>query len=221
MSQILPFYLVCDESSSMAGNPIQVMNDELPKVHSAIGSNPVLADRTWFSLIGFSTSAQVLLPLCDLGTVTSMPGLQANGTTSYAAAFDLLYDTISDDVAKLKADGNQVYRPAVFFLSDGQPTDTKWEASYQRLIDPSWGPRPNILAFGLGSVEPQTLQQVATVRAFIAEDTMGAAQALHEFAKSLIQSIVHSGTNVSPDGGLSLTVPETVPGFITLPADQI
>lgn len=28
--QILPFYLVCDESYSMAGNPLQEINDQLP-----------------------------------------------------------------------------------------------------------------------------------------------------------------------------------------------
>jgi len=219
--QVLPFYLVCDESSSMSGPPIQAINDSLPKLHTEIGSNPVVADKTRFCLIGFSSKAQVLLPLADLSVVTSMPGLQAGGGTSYGSAFDLLFDTIRDDVAKLKADGNQVYRPAVFFLSDGQPTDHNWVTSYQRVTDPSWGPRPNILAFGFGSVDAQTLQQVATVKAFIADGTMGPDQALREFAQSLIRSIVHSGTNVSAGGGLALTAPETVPGFITLPADQI
>lgn len=219
--QVLPFYLVCDESSSMSGAPIQAINDSLPKIHAEIGSNPVVADKTRFCLIGFSTSAQVLLPLADLSAVTQMPGLQAGGGTSYGSAFDLLYDTIRDDVAKLKTDGNQVYRPAVFFLSDGQPTDHNWAASYQRVTDPSWGPRPNILAFGFGQADSHTLQQIATVKAFIADGTMGPDQALREFAQSLIRSIVNSGTNVSSGGGLALTAPETVPGFITLPAEQI
>lgn len=217
--QVLPFYLVCDESSSMTGDPINEINDSLPKIHAEIGSNPVVADKTRFCLIGFSTSAQVLLPLADLSVISSMPSFQAGGSTSYGAAFDLLYDTITNDVAKLKADGNQVYRPAVFFLSDGQPTDT-WANAYQRVTDPSWPLHPNILAFGFGSVDRQTLQQVATVKAFITDGTMGPEHALREFAQSLIRSIVNSGTQ-SQGGRMTLAVPDNVPGFTTLEAEQV
>lgn len=219
--QVLPFYLVCDESSSMSGEPIKAINDSLPKLHAEIGSNPVVADKTRFCLIGFNNDAQVLLQLADLSTVTSMPGLKAKGGTSYSAAFDLLHDTITNDVRQLKNDGNQVYRPAVFFLSDGQPTDGNWISAYQRVADPAWPLHPNILAFGFGGVDPQTLQQVATVKAFVADGSMGPDQALREFAQSLIRSIVNSGSNQSAGGALQLSVPENVPGFITLPADQV
>lgn len=179
-----------------------------------------MADKTRFCLIGFNNDAQVLLPLEDLSSVTSMPGLQARGGTSYSAAFDLLYDSITSDVAKLKADGNQVYRPAVFFLSDGQPTDD-WVASYKRVTDAGWPLHPNIMAFGFGSVDQATLQQVATVKAFIADGSMGPEQALREFAQSLIRSIVNSGTHQAADGGLQLSVPDNVPGFTTLFADPL
>jgi uncharacterized protein YegL len=217
--QVLPFYLVCDESSSMSGGPIEAINDSLPKIHAEIGSNPVVADKTRFCLIGFNQHAQVLLPLSDLSVITSMPGLQANGGTSYGAAFDLLYDTITNDVAELKKNQNQVFRPAVFFLSDGQPGDS-WEAAYKRVTDPSWPLHPNILAFGFGAADPETLRQVATVKAFIADGTMGPEQALREFAQSLIRSIVNSGTK-SASGAVTLAVPDDVPGFTTIDADLI
>lgn len=220
MSQVLPFYLVCDESGSMAGQPLDAINDSLPKIHSEIGSNPVVADKTKFCLIGFSDTAQVLLPLSDLSVISSIPALQVAGGTNYSSAFDLLYKTIADDVAQLKNNGDQVYRPAVFFLSDGQPGDN-WEGSYKRLIDPSWPFHPNVLAFGFGQIDASTLQHVATVRAFIANGTMGPDEALREFAQSLIQSIVNSGSRAAQGGALTLAVPDDVPGFTSLPADEI
>ena len=220
MGQILPFYLVCDESGSMSGDPLDAINDSLPKIHTEIGSNPVVADKTKFALIGFSDYAEVVLPLSDLSVITSIPGLTVKGGTNYSSAFDLLYDTIAEDVKQLKANGDQVYRPAVFFLSDGQPGDN-WEGSYKRLIDPGWAPHPNILAFGFGDVDATTLQHVATVRAFIANGTMGPDEALREFAQSLIQSIVNSGSKPAQDGALTLAVPDQVPGFTPLPADEI
>lgn len=218
--QVLPFYLVCDESSSMDGPPVEAINDSLPKLHTEIGSNPVVADKTKFCLIGFNHEAQVLLPLSDLSVITSIPGLHASGGTDYSSAFDLLYSTITADVAQLKASGNQVYRPAVFFLSDGQPGDD-WTVAYQRLTDPGWSLHPNILAFGFGSADATTLQQVATIRAYIADGTMGPDAALREFASSLIQSIVNSGSKPTSSGALTLSVPDDVPGFTALPADQI
>ena len=218
--QVLPFYLVCDESGSMSGAPLQAINDSLPKIHSEIGSNPVVADKTKFCLIGFSDTAQVLLPLSDLSTISSIPALQVAGGTNYSAAFDLLYDTIAEDVTKLKANGDQVYRPAVFFLSDGQPGDS-WASAYKRVTDPAWSMHPNVLAFGFGQIDAATLQQVATVRAFIADGSMGPDQALREFAQSLIQSIVNSGSRAAAGGSLTLSVPDDVPGFTSLPADEI
>ncbi|GIH72317.1 vWA domain-containing protein [Sphaerimonospora thailandensis] len=219
--QILPFYLVCDESSSMMGGPIDAINKSLPVLHQEIGSNPVVADKTRFALISFNHQAQVLLPLSDLSIVSSVPSLTASGGTDYEVAFNLLYDTISQDVAKLKADGHQVLRPAVFFLTDGQPNPNNWVAAYQRLTDPAWGLRPNILAFGFGEADSAIIQQVATVLGFVADGSLGPAGALQEFAQSLIQSIVSSGTSADANGGMSLSAPEKVSGFRTVPADVV
>jgi uncharacterized protein YegL len=222
MSQILPFYLVCDESGSMKGKPLRAINDSLPDIHAEIGSNPMVADKTRFCIIGFSGTARMVLPLSDLSAVTAMPTLgYRTGGTSYGAAFKVLYDAITDDVQRLKDNGDQVYRPAVFFLSDGRPTDKNWQTAYQRVSDSSWPLRPNILAFGFGGVDKATLQRVATVRAYIAEQGMGPAAALKEFASSLIQSIVNSSSRPAGDGSLVLAVPDNVPGFTTLPADQV
>lgn len=220
--QLLPFYLVCDESGSMSGAPIDEINKSLPELHAEIGSNPAVADKTRFCMIGFSDRAEILLPLTDLSTATSMPKLDAKGGTSYAKAFDTLRATIDSDVAQLKKDGHEVYRPAVFFLSDGRPND-KWQASYKALTDQGWRSHPNILAFGFGQADESIIRQVATTRAFIADGTLGPAQALREFAQSLIRSIVNSGTQsaADPKGAATLVMPDKVPGFTTISADQI
>jgi uncharacterized protein YegL len=221
--QILPFYLLCDESGSMAGGPVDAINLSLPELHKEIGSNPVVADKTRFCLIGFSNDAEVLLPLSDMSTVTSIPALNADGGTDYEAAFRKLHATIDTDVAALKQQGHQVYRPAVFFLSDGYPNSNNWQSAYRDLIDPSWRPHPNILAFGFGQADEPTIRQVATARAFMANGQLGPAEALREFAQSLIRSIVNSGTQSAADasGGATLVMPDHVPGFTTISADVV
>src|SRR5215472_8312501 len=218
MAQVLPFYLVCDESGSMRGEPIRAINSCLPDIHSEVGSNPVVADKTRFCIIGFSGTARTVLPLADLSAISVIPAIAYHaGGTNYGAAFELLYDSIADDVGQLKANGDQVYRPAVFFLSDGRPSDKKWVVAHQRVTDPGWPMHPNILAFGFGKAQPATLQHVATVRAYIADQGMGPGAALREFATSLIQSIVTSGSRPASGSGLTLAVPDSVPGFTALP----
>ncbi|MBX6169755.1 MAG: VWA domain-containing protein [Thermobispora bispora] len=220
--QVLPFYLVCDESYSMEGPPLDAINQELPEIYREIASNPVVADRARLGIIGFSDRAEVLLPLSDLNDVHSIPQLAPRGGTNYGAAFALLKSTIEQDVQALKQAGHRPYRPCVFFLTDGQPT-YEWHQEYRSLTDPGFPPHPTILAFGFGDVDATTLQQVATFRAFIANDDISPAQALREFAKQLLNSVVQSAvaSSADPAGGARLVIPEQVKGYTTLPADPV
>lgn len=219
--QILPFYLVCDESGSMAGQPLDAINKALPELHQEIGLNPVVADKTQFAIIGFSDSAEVLLPLSDLSQVTQLPLLETKVSTNFAAAFRCVKEQIELDVARLKAAGNMVYRPVVFFLTDGHSTSSfrdEWEA----LTESAFAYRPNIVSFGLGKgVDEDTITSIANFRAFLDDGTMSPAQALREFAVALTKSIVRSGSTTSPSGGMTLQTPDEVPGFKNLPLDAL
>src|SRR4051812_42219257 len=169
--QLLPFYLVCDESGSMDESIERMNNELLPNLHREIGTNPVVADKTRFSIIGFAEDARVLLPLSDLSDVNEMPGLVARGSTSYGAAFESLRAEIDQDVASLKREGHTVYRPAAFFLSDGQPTDDDWRIVYDKVMDSSWRYRPNIIAFGIGDTDASIISAVGTFKAFIVNES--------------------------------------------------
>jgi uncharacterized protein YegL len=225
--QILPFYLVCDESYSMAGAPLQAINDQIPEIFHEIASNPTVADKARLGIIGFSGSAEVLLPLADLNDVHELPELAPKGATSYASAFTLLRDTIEQDIRRLKADGHIPFRPTVFFLTDGQPTDSDWVTAHRRLTGKDFGPRPTILAFGFGDVRPETLQAVATFRAFIADGELDPTNALREFAKQLLNSVVASAVassaafSANPSAGAQMIFPEQVKGYTVLEAEPV
>ncbi|MFC9636412.1 VWA domain-containing protein [Streptomyces mirabilis] len=220
--QILPFYMVCDESGSMTGTGVDAINAALPDLHQEISTNPSVADKTRFALIGFSTQASVLQPLADLSELTQLPSLSAGGVTSFGAVFRLLKDTIEKDVAVLKADGHDVYRPVVFFLSDGSPTDQDWRTALQELN--SFRYAPKIIAFGIADADAATITEVANFKAFLQQDgSISPAVALREFASSITRSIVSSATSMSAQGGegFQLQVDETVPGFTSLSLDKL
>jgi uncharacterized protein YegL len=216
--QILPFYVVCDQSCSMADH-LDALNDGLAQLHAAVGTDPVVADKTRFCLVGFSGDAEVLQPLCRPDDVLRLVGLATQSATSFGAAFTLLRDTIAEDVARLKADGYEVYRPAVFFLSDGHPTDpATWPAAYERLVDPEWPARPNIISFGIGDADAATISRIGTFQAFMSQGGTGPAAALHGFARALTTSVVRSS---GADGELVLRVPAQVAGFTALRIDAL
>lgn len=220
--QILPFYMVCDESGSMAGGGVDAINSALPDLHQEISTNPSVADKTRFALIGFSTQASVLQPLADLSELTQLPSLSAGGVTSFGDAFRLLRKTIEKDVTDLKAEGHDVYRPVVFFLSDGIPTDEGWRTDLKELN--SFRYAPKIIAFGISDAETSTITEVANFKAFIQQDeSISPAMAIREFASSLTRSIVSSATSMSAQGseGFELQVEEHVPGFTSLSLDKL
>jgi uncharacterized protein YegL len=183
---VLPFYVVCDESFSMIDH-IDALNDGLLELRSAVGTDPVVADRTRFCLIGFSESPRIRLPLCRLSEITEISGVTARAATNFGAVFAFLRVTITQDVDLLKKRSAQVCRPAVFFLSDGQPTDpATWPAAYAALTDPNWPARPNVIAFGIGDADPVTIGRIGTFRSFMSQDGVSPASVLHEFARTLV-----------------------------------
>lgn len=205
---LLPFYLVLDVSSSMVGEGIDAINTALPGLLDEISTNLIVADKTRFCLITFASDAEVALPLCDLSEVQAMPVLRPTGLTSYHKVFRLLRTTIAADVERLKRSGAAVYRPTVFFMTDGNPNGDDWVGPYRELVTDTFPYRPNIMAFGVGQVSTRILGQIATSKAFLALDDPGTA--LTQFASTLTKSIVKSG--MTADGRVQVPV-EPGPGF--------
>ena len=189
--QILPFYFVCEESESMDSlGGIAAMNGLLPDLHAEIASNPLVADKCRIGLITFSDTAEELMSLTKLSDVVAMPGMQARGVTNYGSVFDLLKQVIVRDIANLKSQGFEVFRPAVFFITDGEPTDDPaWENSYRSLMDKAtFRQYPNIIAFGVHRANASVIGKVGSVGAFIGDNGVTPALAVSEILWSLICS---------------------------------
>jgi uncharacterized protein YegL len=213
--QILPFYIVCDESGSMGANGgIDAINRALPDVHSALASDPLVSDKARIGLIVFSDEAEELMSLTRAADVSAFPGVQAKGLTNFGDAFRTLNDVIVRDIAELKQQGYRVFRPAVFFISDGEPNEA-WEDDYDDLMNND-SARPNIVAFGVDSADLGVMKRIATVACYMSEDNANPGPVLREIMKALTNSIITS-TNAptpqfvappAPDGCVSVALDE-------------
>ena len=221
---VFPFYLCLDVSASMAGEPIEGVNRQLPAIRSSVGEDPAVAEVIRFGIVTFSDVARTLLPLCDLSMIEVVPPVVPEGRTSYAAAFDYLRDMIEQDYQSGRVTGERWYRPAVIFISDGRPTDPeeRWRSAHARLCQPEWKRHPNILAFGFGDADPAVLATVSEGkpnRAFIANEGAMPSTVVPELMQGLIQSIVSSSASVY--SGEAQLVPPDLPSMTPIRVDKL
>ena len=217
---IFPFYLVIDTSLSMT-HALHSINEELPQLKRQVETDPIVGDIARFGIVTFSDDADMVLPLSDLLHVPKMPRLEPSRATNYRAAFDFIAGAIPHDMEWFKNRGAQIYRPAVFFITDGQPSLDNWHHAHRRLTDPSFVYRPNIVAFGFGEVERRTLAQVATFKAFAANDGESPAEVLRTIVRTLTKSIMVSSRNAAAGEAVLSITPEDLPNMHEIPVDLV
>jgi uncharacterized protein YegL len=121
----LPVYLVLDTSGSMSGEPIEAVKNGVQVLISTLRQDPYALETAFISLITFDTDARQLVPLTDLSSF-QMPEIKAAGGTSLGAALQTVADSVDREVAKSTPDVKGDWKPLVFLMTDGIPTD-QWQ----------------------------------------------------------------------------------------------
>ena len=165
---------------------IAAMNQALTEVHAALAGDPMGFDHVRLSIIAFSDNTEVLLPLCQVTEVADMPRITESGLTNYGTVFELLQSKIEKDVNRMKGEGFRVYRPLVFFMSNGEPLDD-WEGAYACLTNHTF--RPHIVSFGFEYADAAILTKIATIGFYVGQDDADAGRALADVMISNLQQI--------------------------------
>ena len=185
----LPVYLVLDTSGSMSGEPIQQVNNGVQMLVSALRQDPQALETAFLSVITFDSSAKEAVPLTDLPSFQA-PTVSATGTTAMGEALSLVADCAKRDVKTASATQKADWRPMVFILTDGSPTDD-FQKGLTRFKKEKWGA---VVACGVDSADVSLLQQVAG-EAVVTLSTAD-AKALEAFFKWVTASISTSSKSV-------------------------
>lgn len=127
----LPVYLLLDTSGSMHGEPIEAVKNGVQILLSNLRQDPYALETAYLSVITFNETAKQVVPLTELPSFQA-PALNASGTTSLGGALSLLASSIEREVAKTTAEEKGDWKPLVFIMTDGEPTDD-WNKGLEAL----------------------------------------------------------------------------------------
>ena len=118
----LPVYLLIDTSGSMYGEPIEAVKNGIKTLLESLRSDPYALETAHISIITFNSTAQQILPLTELSKIQE-PTIEASGCTAMGGALELLAQKMDSEITKTTADVKGDWKPLVFILTDGAPTD--------------------------------------------------------------------------------------------------
>lgn len=114
--------LLLDTSSSMTGVPIDLLNRGFELFCDEIKKDELAKKRAEIAVITFGTTARIEIPFTE-GRDIQPRRLTASGSTPLGAALNLALDQLQEQKEAYKQAGLEYYRPWLFVLTDGQPTD--------------------------------------------------------------------------------------------------
>ena len=122
MARRLPVYLLIDTSGSMHGEPIEAVRNGIQLLQNTLNEDPYALETAWISVIAFDTDARQVTPLTEVMSFQA-PDIRASGCTSMGGALKLLAECVKNEVQKSTAEQKGDWKPLVFIMTDGAPTD--------------------------------------------------------------------------------------------------
>jgi uncharacterized protein YegL len=116
----------------MIGEPLKAVQEGVRSLLKTLMRNPYALETVWLSVITFDAKARVTTPLTELASF-SPPALSVKPGTAMGSALELLQTTIERDLKKGTAESKGDFKPLVFILTDGQPTDN-WQRVSKNLL---------------------------------------------------------------------------------------
>jgi len=127
-----PVMLALDSSQSMAGAPMRELLAGIQTFRNAIQEDELASLRVEFAITTFGAETKLIQDFTTLDGFTA-PTIKAEGKTPLGGGLNLALDHLDARKSTYKRFGIPYYRPWLFLISDGAPTDgLRWQEAAMR-----------------------------------------------------------------------------------------
>ena len=154
-----PVILLLDTSGSMSGQPIQELNRGLAAFKEDVQKDSQASLSVEVAMITFGSIAKLMQDFVTIDQFTP-PILEVDGLTPMGAAIEYALDFLENRKQTYKDNGILYYRPWVFLITDGTPTDS-WDSAAQRLREAEAQSRLSFFAVGVKDADMNILKQIS------------------------------------------------------------
>jgi uncharacterized protein YegL len=155
-----PVVLVLDTSGSMQGAPIRALNEGIQTFQQDVlrDTQAMLSVET--AIVSFGRGGvQTVQDFVGIDQLIP-PTLEVGGLTPMGMAIEVALDLVEDRKAIYKSHGIQYYRPWVFLITDGAPTD-HWQNASQKVKQAEAENRLLFFSVGVEGADMATLKQIS------------------------------------------------------------
>jgi uncharacterized protein YegL len=155
-----PVILLLDTSGSMSGQPIQELNRGLAAFKEDVLRDAQASLSVEVALVAFGP-VRLMQDFVTIDNFTP-PQLEANGGTPMGEAIDYALDLLENRKQTYKDNGVLYYRPWVFLITDGAPTDD-WHNAAQRVKEEEAQRRMLFFTVGIQGADMNKLREIAPI----------------------------------------------------------
>lgn len=200
-----PCVLLLDVSGSMSGASIAELNKGLVVFHDELAADAMAQKRVEVAIVTFGPT-QVEMPFTSASSFFP-PTLVPQGDTPMGSAIMKAIELVRDRKAEYKANGISFFRPWIFLITDGGPTDP-WQAAAAAVREGEASKHFSFFAIGVKGANMDVLKQISSARDPLSLDNLKFRE-LFAWLSSSLKSVSSStpGTEVplaSPQGWASV-----------------
>lgn len=146
----------------MKGAPIEALNEGLQAFQQDLIKDDLAQRRVEVAIITFGGEVRVLQEFV-IARNFKAPTLDARGRTPMGQAIECAFDLLQARKKQLDEMGVRPYRPWIFLVTDGAPTD-EWQKAAQRVHKEEKAKSVAFFAVGVGNAKMDVLSQISSRR---------------------------------------------------------
>jgi uncharacterized protein YegL len=176
----------------MVGDDLRNLQDGMSRLVATLRTDPHALETAYLSVIGFAGKAKTIVPLVEVAAFYP-PRLPVGSGTNLGAAMMHLMNELDSQVHRGTAEQKGDWKPIVYLLTDGKPTDNidaaveRWNRDYAK--------RVQLVAVGIGKHAALTALRRFTETVLVFENA--ATDDFKRFIDWISQSVSAQSRSVS------------------------